>query len=129
MTAGPRLLSVEQIHAHTGAGCAVPVRIVERQLSLIDTIESPRHRVHGRGGADAPVLLHRVDERTPAERERALGRRADREPGDRVRIHEEDGATHVARQAGRARRDDLSRYTVAERHDVLAGDRIRNGPH
>ena len=83
----------------TGAGCAGPIRIVERQVSLVDTVESPRNRVHGRRGADPSVLLHRVDERTPAERERALGRRTDREPG-RSRANTRRGRCRPRRAPG-----------------------------
>ena len=44
--------AVEQIHAHTRFRARRRlIRIVERQESLIDTIESPGNRVAGRGGA------------------------------------------------------------------------------
>ena len=110
-----------------GAPC--PLRVVERQ-AVADRSgrvprgpcpRSPRH-AHVRLAPPRP----RADSGSSTS---APGGCADREAGDRVRIHEEDGAAHVARQASTARRDGVSRHNVVERHDVLTEDGIGGGQH
>ena len=97
---------VDDVRGHVRACARRRVRVVERQVALVDAVETPRRcgRLRGRR-ADVAVLLHRRDGRVLAEVGRLLRRHPRGVTRERLGVgaHDAPAVAGAERRRGRGR--------------------------
>ena len=113
---------IDDVSFHSGARSVVSVTSVERQISLIDSIESPRGASLGSIETDHAILFDKRDARIGCEFRCSLFRHAHGKAfeGARVRVAAIAIAGEIAREA-KSFTVDVGNV-VFEYHDVLIGN-------